>query len=61
MNYCTEGHRIDDTNESTGGIICGVCGETFSRERDFGIDWPVDEYDPVLDALFELELDTEYC
>jgi hypothetical protein len=51
---CKEGHRIDETNESYGGVICGGCGETFGSESDLAIDWLVDDYDPILDALADL-------
>lgn len=54
---CKEGHRIDDTNESYGGVICGDCGETIASEFDFAIEAPVDDYDPILDALADRSLD----
>lgn len=57
---CKEGHRIDDTNESYGGVICGGCGETIGTESDFAIDWSVDDFDPILDALADLSLDGTY-
>lgn len=55
MIYCTNGHRIDDTNESYGGIICGICGATFKTESD--LDWSADEDDFAVDELSDQEID----
>lgn len=54
MTYCTEEHKIDDTNESYGGIICGICGATFNAEPDFETDSPIDESNP--EEINDLEL-----
>ncbi len=51
LNECTNGHWIDDTNESYAGIICVICVETSGTESDFEIDWPIDDYDSIADAL----------
>lgn len=53
MIYCINGHQIDDTNDSYGGIICGICGETFETEPDFETDPPEDEDDRHLDVFVD--------
>lgn len=51
MIYCTEGHKIDDTNESYGGIICGICGGTFADDQHADMDVTCDEAEDGPDEL----------
>jgi len=51
MSLCKEGHSIDETNESYGGVICARCGETFAENSNAEIDWPIDDFDEILEDI----------
>lgn len=60
MIYCTEGHKIDDTNESYGGIICGICGGTFAVDSDVEAAVPDDEEHPTPETLDDLQTEPKH-